>query len=142
MEAQIHPDMQKLFLPVLAIIAVELSACSNQASDSPGVAASAKEPAATTSGPEMTAAAETDDSANSAAGSDNGDCVAELPFARGKTFCSLDEYLAHLEALGAVDLPWWREISPGVYEHVKRMPEAEREIATREELMERFGFKR
>ncbi|HPE33017.1 MAG TPA: hypothetical protein PLV61_17610 [Parvularculaceae bacterium] len=80
--------------------------------------------------------------AETTASADNGDCVSQLPFARGKTFCTLDEYLDHLEALGAVDLPWWREISPGVYEHVKRMPEAEREIATREELMERFGFKR
>ena len=72
---------------------------------------------------------------------DNGG-VANLPFARGKVFHSLDEYLAHLEKLSAIDLPYWREIKPGVYEHVIRMPEAEREIATREELMQRFGFER
>lgn len=66
--------------------------------------------------------------------------IAELPFARGKSFCSLDDYLAHLEVQGAIDLPWWRPIRPGVYEHVKRMPGAKREIATRAELMKRFGF--
>ena len=68
--------------------------------------------------------------------------VANLPFARGKTFHTLDEYLAHLEAQGAIDLPWWREIRPGVYEHVTSMPGARREVATREELMRRFGFRR
>jgi hypothetical protein len=68
--------------------------------------------------------------------------VANLPFARGKTFRTLDEYLAHLEAQGAMDLPWWREIRPGVYEHVNTMPEARHEVATRAELMRRFGFTR
>lgn len=68
--------------------------------------------------------------------------VANLPFARGRTFRTLDEYLAHLEKQGAIDLPWWREIRPGVYERVTSMRGAEREIATREELMRRFGFTR
>lgn len=68
--------------------------------------------------------------------------VANLPYARGKTFRTLDEYLAHLEALGAVDLPWWREIRPGVYERVTSMRPAQPEVATREELMRRFGFAR
>lgn len=70
------------------------------------------------------------------------DGVANLPYARGKTFGTLDEYLAHLETQGAIDLPWWREIRPGVYERVTRMPQAQREVATREELMRRFGFTR
>jgi len=68
--------------------------------------------------------------------------VSDLPYARGKTFRTLDQYLAHLEQQGAIDLPWWREISPGVYEHVIHMPGARRETATREELMRRFGFTR
>lgn len=71
-----------------------------------------------------------------------GDGVANLPYARGKTFRTLDEYLAHLEAQGAVDLPWWREIRPGVYERVTNKPEARSEVATRDELMRRFGFTR
>ena len=68
--------------------------------------------------------------------------VANLPYARGKTFRTLDEYLAHLETLGAIDLPWWREVRPGVYEHVTSMPGAQPEQATRDELMRRFGFAR
>ena len=141
------PAIQTLSAPFLAMIALGLSACSNQASENPGVVAPASSPSQTASPADVavTAEAATADKASvaeTAANVDNGDCVSRLPFSRGKTFCSLDEYLDHLEALGAVDLPWWREISPGVYEHVKRMPEAEREIATREELMERFGFKR
>ena len=68
--------------------------------------------------------------------------VANLPYARGKTFSSLDEYLAHLEAQGALDLPWWREIRPGVYQRMTSMPEARPEVATREELARRFGFAR
>lgn len=71
-----------------------------------------------------------------------GEGIANLPYARGKTFRTLDEYLAHLEAQGAVDLPWWREIRPGVYERVTSKPDAQRETATREELMRRFGFTR
>lgn len=70
------------------------------------------------------------------------DGVANLPYARGKTFRTLDEYLAHLRAQGAIDLPWWQEIRPGVYQRVTNMPEAERQVATREELMRRFGFTR
>ena len=68
--------------------------------------------------------------------------IADLPYSRGKRFRTLDAYLAHLEQQGAIDLPWWREIRPGVYEYVIRMPEARREVATRAELMRRFGFDR
>ena len=70
------------------------------------------------------------------------DEVADLPYARGRTFSTLDEYLAHLETLGTIDLPWWREIRPGVYERVTSVRDAPREVATREELMRRFGFRR
>jgi hypothetical protein len=69
------------------------------------------------------------------------DGVSNLPFARGAIFNCLNDYLRHLETQGAIDLPWWREISPGVYERVVHMPEAEREVATREELLQRFGFR-
>lgn len=70
------------------------------------------------------------------------DGVANLPYARGRIFYSLDEYLTYLEKQGAIDLPYWREVKPGLYEHVVRMPEAKPEFASREELMQRFGFKR
>ena len=69
--------------------------------------------------------------------------VANLPYARGQTFQTLDAYLAHLERQGAIDLPWWRQVEPGVYERVVRaMPGRGPERATRAELMRRFGFTR
>ena len=67
--------------------------------------------------------------------------VANLPFSHGHSFRTLDEYLAHLrQYAGPIDQPWWREIRPGVYEHVTRLRAANPEIATRAELMQRFGF--
>jgi hypothetical protein len=84
---------------------------------------------------------ETDVGGASDAATDSGEPVSGLPFSHGKSFRTLDEYLAHLQKHAApIDQPWWREIRPGVYEHVKRMPGAPREIATRAELMKRFGF--
>ena len=72
-----------------------------------------------------------------------GEGVANLPFSHGRSFRTLDDYLQHLERYAApIDQPWWREIRPGVYEHMVRMPGAPRETATREELMKRFGFTR
>jgi hypothetical protein len=66
---------------------------------------------------------------------------ANLPFAMGKSFATLDAYLAHLQCFaGPIDKPWWREIRPGVYEHVMSATNARPEIATRAELMKRFGF--
>ncbi len=75
--------------------------------------------------------------------SNPGGGVARLPFARGKTFRTLDEYLAHLERQGAIDLPYWRQVKPGLYERVtRRVPPGPPERATRAELMRRFGFTR
>lgn len=69
--------------------------------------------------------------------------VAALPFSMGRRFTTLDDYLTHLRCRAApIDLPWWREIRPGVYEHVKRLPGGKREVATRADLMNRFGFSR
>lgn len=68
----------------------------------------------------------------------------DLPFAHGRSFATLDEYLAHLrDRAGPVGQPWYREIRPGVYELVTSLrPRGEPEIYTREELMGRFGFTR
>ena len=77
------------------------------------------------------------------AASTSQQAVSGLPFSHGKSFLTLDEYLTHLERYAApIDQPWWREISPGVYEHVKRLPGTPRERATREQLTKRFGFSR
>jgi len=75
--------------------------------------------------------------------SPDGEGVANLPWARGQKFRTLDDYLAHLERQGAIDLPWWRQVEPGIYELVGiRVPGVPPERATREELMRRFGFTR
>ena len=76
------------------------------------------------------------------ASNDSGE-VANLPYARGRTFRTLDEYLAHLEQQGAIDLPYWRQVGPGVYEWVTtRVPPGPPQRATRAELMRRYGFTR
>lgn len=67
--------------------------------------------------------------------------VADLPFAMGRRFRTLDEYLVHLKCRAApIDLPWWREIDPGVYRYETTKPGAPKQVATRAELMKRFGF--
>lgn len=72
-----------------------------------------------------------------------GGPVPNLPFAQGRSFASLDDYLAHLRERGRYDVPWYREIRPGVYELVSRRgPGAQPRIYTREELERRFGFRR
>lgn len=72
-----------------------------------------------------------------------GQGVAKLPFAMGKSFHTLDEYLTHLQCVAApIDLPWWREIRTGVYEQVTTKTDAPRRTATRAELMKKFGFSR
>ena len=71
--------------------------------------------------------------------------VAELPYARGHSFANLDEYLTYLEKYnGPIDLPWWREVKPGLYELVAHIPgrAGPAERATRAELVKRFGFER
>lgn len=66
--------------------------------------------------------------------------VANLPFAQGHVFATLDAYLKHLERQSGIGLPWWRETRPGMYELVKTIRGATPETATRGELVKRFGF--
>ena len=67
--------------------------------------------------------------------------VANLPFAMGKRFSTLDSYLKHLECFaGPIDKPWWKEERPGIYRHMMTGTNATPEIASRAELMKRFGF--
>ena len=74
----------------------------------------------------------------------DGDGVSGLPSSFGRSFATLDQYLAHLrENAGPIDLPWYREIRPGVYEYVTSMrPAGPPKTFTREELMREFGFTR
>lgn len=72
------------------------------------------------------------------------DGVSGLPSSFGKSFATLDQYLAHLrDYAGPVDLPWYREIRPGVYELVTSIrPAPPAETFTREQLMRKYGFTR
>ena len=73
----------------------------------------------------------------------DGGGIANLPWSRGQRFRTLDDYLAHLERQGAIDLPWWRQVEPGIYELVgMRVPGQSPERATRAELRRRYGFNR
>jgi hypothetical protein len=61
-------------------------------------------------------------------------------------FRTLDQYLAHLEQFeGPVDGPWYKEISPGLYElqtgnlHLDT-PDKQKRTFTRAELEKKFGF--
>lgn len=61
-------------------------------------------------------------------------------------FRNLDDYLAHLENnQGPVDGPWYKEVSPGLYElqtgNLKLdTPGEEKRTFTRQELEKKFGF--
>jgi hypothetical protein len=68
---------------------------------------------------------------------------AELPFAQGQSFETLDAYLAHLEGLGTIGITWYRALPDGTYEMVQRRPPGTPPtIFTRQELLARFGFAR
>ena len=77
-------------------------------------------------------------------GNDGGDGVRNLPSSFGKSFATLDDYLEHLARYaGPVDLPWYREIRPGLFELVTTMrPAPAPKTSTREQLMREYGFSR
>lgn len=70
--------------------------------------------------------------------------VTNLPYARGRSFRTLDEYLAFRRKSGAIDLPWYREVRPGLYklETGNLRPPGPERYFTREELERKFGFER
>ena len=69
--------------------------------------------------------------------------VSDLPYARGKTFHALEDYLAYLERKGAYDTPFWRLTRAGHYQLIaRRGPGAPPVTASREELLRRYGFSR
>ena len=79
-------------------------------------------------------------------GANGADGVRDLPSSFGRSFATLDQYLAHLrQYAGPIDQPWYREVRPGVYEYVTtlRLEESTApKTYTREELMREFGFTR
>ena len=65
----------------------------------------------------------------------------ELPFARGQTFTTLDAYLAFRRQQGAIDLPWYEEVEPGIFMlRTSRRPPSPPQRFTRRELARKFGF--
>ena len=77
-----------------------------------------------------------------------GNNVTDTDVPISKRFRTLDDYLAHLEQTqGSVDGPWYKEISPGVFElqtgnlHLD-VPGGEKWRFTRDELEKKFGFSR
>ncbi len=68
--------------------------------------------------------------------------VAGLPGSDGQTFAILDEYLAHLEIKGHTDRPFWELMKDGRYRWNtgRGMQFRETKYATREELLEKYGF--
>lgn len=68
--------------------------------------------------------------------------VAGLPFARGRSFQTLDGYLAFLKEMSAVDIPWYEEVSPGRYRLNRGLGDrySEPEFFTRAELAAKYGF--
>jgi hypothetical protein len=65
-----------------------------------------------------------------------------LPYADGRTFKTLDDYLSFRKALGATGRSFYEEISPGTYRLVagRRLPGAVDKIYTRDDLLKKFGF--
>lgn len=68
--------------------------------------------------------------------------VEGLPFAQGRSFATLDGYLAFLKDRSAMDVPWYEEISPGRYRLNRGRGDrfAEPEFHSRAELAAKFGF--
>lgn len=68
--------------------------------------------------------------------------IADLPYAQGKRFRTLDEYLAHRRELGAQDAPMYTEVEPGVYElwGGRKPPGVVPQRFTRRQLLDEFGF--
>jgi hypothetical protein len=67
--------------------------------------------------------------------------VSGLPYAQGQSFATLDEYLAFLRKRSAYDVPYWEEVSPGVYRAVAGRAGPQAQTYTRAELERRFGFR-
>ena len=65
-----------------------------------------------------------------------------LPYADGRTFRSLNDYLAYRKTLGRLDRPYYEEISPGLYRLVAmRRPNTPDQVFTRQQLLDLFGFR-
>ncbi len=67
-----------------------------------------------------------------------------LPHSQGKSFATLDDYLAHRKKMGMQDRPYYREVSPNRYKLEVGRGSAGRpaQYFTKQQLMEKYGFSR
>ena len=68
-----------------------------------------------------------------------------LPGANGRSFATLDAYLAHLRAYAAtIDRPWYREVQPNLFrlERGNLRTLTPPPTFTRDQLERKFGFRR
>lgn len=71
--------------------------------------------------------------------------VEHLPHANGRSFATLDAYLAYLREYAApMDRPWYHEVRKDVFrkETGNLRSGTEPQLFTREQLEHRFGFRR
>jgi hypothetical protein len=73
-----------------------------------------------------------------------GKSISGLPYAEGRTFATLDDYLAHLKERSTIGVPHYVEVAPGVFVRQGQVaPRGEKPARmTREELRRQFGFDR
>lgn len=73
-----------------------------------------------------------------------GSVPRKLPFARGKSFDTLDAYLKHLKEMSKIDAPYYERIGPELYrKHSRSRPRPGAKVEfTRQELLEKFGFEK
>src|SRR5687767_4774027 len=81
--------------------------------------------------------------ASKGTGKQKNEGIANLPFAMGRRFSTLVQYLTLLKCRAApIDLPWYKEIRPGVFElqtcNLRRLPAdkgpRQKQLFTRAEL--------
>lgn len=67
-----------------------------------------------------------------------------LPYANGKVFDTLEAYLEHLESLGPIGVPFYREVSPGRYVNQGsiRLGGQRPPTFSRQELARKYGFEK
>lgn len=67
-----------------------------------------------------------------------------LPYANGKVFNNLEAYLEHLESLGPIGVPFYREVSPGRYVNQGsiRLGGQRSPTISRQELAKKYGFEK
>lgn len=66
-----------------------------------------------------------------------------LPYAHGRHFADLDTYLRYRREQSAIDLPWYEEVSPGLYAlRTSGQTHPDTKHFTRTDLARQFGFDR